>query len=188
MKERDDLLGRGIDSCQVWTFVNITAVAGQRQIVRIIGAAVLFRHDVLYMMDQLAVFLVRPAIFATPASPHPNEVSRGCIHLLSNCRVQIQAGFELEDRNEIRRIDQRLIFGAIALVKRSLVGPFSEIIDSLLNLWGHLEPGYPPCGFGVETAAKRLQKAVQAYRNAHVPTLTRKPCEPVGEWPWEQRS
>jgi hypothetical protein len=38
--------------------MQIAAVARQRQIIRIIGAAVLSRHDVLHMVDQFAVFLV----------------------------------------------------------------------------------------------------------------------------------
>jgi hypothetical protein len=56
--------------------MRIAAVACQREIIRIIGAAVLFRHDVLNMMDQFAMFLVQLAMFATFASPPPNEVPR----------------------------------------------------------------------------------------------------------------
>ena len=54
--------------------MQIAAVACQREVIRVLGAAVLLRHDVLYMMDQFAVFLAQPAIFATLASPPPDEV------------------------------------------------------------------------------------------------------------------
>jgi hypothetical protein len=35
-------------------------------------------------------------------------------------------GFELEDRDEIRCVDQRLIFRAFAVTERSLVGPLGQ--------------------------------------------------------------
>ena len=76
----------------------------------VIGAAVLFRYDVLNMMDQFAMFLAQPAIFATLASPQTDEAPRWRIYLLLNVRLEILPGFEFEDRDEIRCVDQRLIF------------------------------------------------------------------------------
>jgi hypothetical protein len=55
-------------------------MACQRQIIRVIGAAMLLRHDVFNMMDQLAILLVQPAIFETFGSPPPDEVPRRRIH------------------------------------------------------------------------------------------------------------
>ena len=90
--------------------MQIAAMACQRQIIRIIGAAMLLRHYMFDVMDQLAVFLVQAAIFAALASPPPDEVARRRIHLLLNVRVQMLPGFELEDRDEIGCVDQGLIF------------------------------------------------------------------------------
>ena len=67
--------------------------------------------------------------------------------------VQIPPGFELEDRDEIRRVDQRLIFRALAIAKRALVGALSERIDPFLNRQGNLQIHYPACGLRVEAAA-----------------------------------
>jgi hypothetical protein len=64
--------------------MQIRAVARQCEIIWIIGAAVLSRDDVLNMMDQSAMFLLQPAVFATLASPPPNEVPRRRIHLPLN--------------------------------------------------------------------------------------------------------
>jgi hypothetical protein len=128
-------------------------VACQREVIRVLGAAVLLRHDVLYMMDQFGMFLAQPAIFATLASPPPDEVPRRRIHLLLNLRVQIPLGFELEDRDEIRCVDQRLIFRALAIAKGALVGALSEGIDSFLNRRGDPQIDYSACGLRVETAA-----------------------------------
>ena len=158
--------------------MQIAAVACQREVIRVLGAAVLLRHDVLYMMDQFGMFLAQPAIFATLASPPPDEVPRRRIHLLLNLRVQIPLGFELEDRDEIRCVDQRLIFRAFAIAKRALVGAPSERIDSFLNWRGNLQIDYSACGLAVETAAQRLQKAIQPNCSAHVLTLTRSTVPP----------
>jgi hypothetical protein len=117
MKEGHDLLGQRIDSSEVWTLMEIAAVASQRQVVWIIGAAVLLGYDVFHMMDEFAVFLVQPAIFATLASPEPNEFPSDCVHLLLNRRFQKHSGFQLEYRNEIRRVNQCLIFSAFAIVE-----------------------------------------------------------------------
>ena len=72
MKEAHNLFSPGIDSSQVRTFVEVAAVACQREIIRIIGAAMLFRHNVLNMVNEFAVLLVRPAVLAMLAGPPPH--------------------------------------------------------------------------------------------------------------------
>jgi hypothetical protein len=47
VKESRHLSGLGINSCQVRPFVQVAAMAGQSQIIRIVGAAMLFRDYVL---------------------------------------------------------------------------------------------------------------------------------------------
>jgi hypothetical protein len=147
-------------------------MACQRQVVRIIRAAVLLRYDMFDMMDQLAILLVKPAVFATFGSPPPDEVPRHSIHLLLNLRVQLPPRFELEDRDEIRCVDQGFIFQAFVIRKGAFVSPLSERIDSFLNWCGDLQLDYPARGFHVKTATQRLQEAIQAGCSTHVPTLT----------------
>ena len=81
MKEGRDLPGRGADSCQVWPLMQIAAVACEREIIDVIGAAVLLRHDVLDMMLQVAVCLAQTAILASFAGPAPDEFPRRCVQL-----------------------------------------------------------------------------------------------------------
>jgi hypothetical protein len=55
-------------------------MAGQREIVDIIETAKLLRNDVLDVMEQFTVPLVKRTIFATLASPFTHESPRSCIH------------------------------------------------------------------------------------------------------------
>ena len=84
VEQRHDLLSPRINPRKIRALMQIRAVARQCEIIRIIGAAVLSRDDVLNMMDQSAMFLLQPAVFATLASPPPNEVPRRRIHLPLN--------------------------------------------------------------------------------------------------------
>lgn len=76
-------------TCEVRAFVQIAALASQRQITFIIGAAVYSGRDVFDMMPQAAMFLMQTTIFATVASPLPDKGPRRGIHLLLNIRVQV---------------------------------------------------------------------------------------------------
>ena len=143
-------------------------MACQRQIIRVIGPTMLLRHDVFNMMVQLAIFLVQPAIFATFGSPPPDQIPRRRIHLLLDLRVQMLPRLELEDRDKIRCVNQGLIFQAFVIGKRAVVGQLSEHIDPFLDRCGNLQLDYPACGFSVETAAQRLQEAIQSSCSAHV--------------------
>lgn len=80
MKEPYDLIGLGIDSCQVGAFAQIAAVACQCQVVRIVRAAVLLCNDVLDVMRELAVLLVQATIFTPLVGPTADEVTRWHIH------------------------------------------------------------------------------------------------------------
>jgi hypothetical protein len=54
--------------------MQIATMTGQSEITGIIGAAVLFCHNMFNVIDHFAMFLVQPAVFATLASPKPYEV------------------------------------------------------------------------------------------------------------------
>ncbi len=111
----------------------------------------LLRHDMFNMMEQPAIPLVQPAVFAVFRSAPPGETPRRQIHWLSNVRFQMLTGFELEDRDEIRSVNQGLIFQPFVTRKRAVIGPLSERIDSFLDRCGKLQLDYPACGFLVET-------------------------------------
>ena len=89
MKKGHHLPRPRVDTCQIRAFVQIAAVARQREIISIIRAPVLLSHDVFNMVREAALLLVQTAIFATPASPQPDEVPRRRIHLLLNLRFQM---------------------------------------------------------------------------------------------------
>ena len=99
------------------------------------------------------MFLVQPAVLTALARPPPNQVACSRIHLLLDRRFQMEAGFELQDRNEIRHVDEGLVFGSFALAQDSLVCAFCERVDTLLNGLGNLKIGHAACGLGIETSA-----------------------------------
>jgi hypothetical protein len=55
-------------------------MASQRQVARIVRAAMLFGDDVLNVMGEITVLLAEQALLATAGCPPPHEVSRGSIH------------------------------------------------------------------------------------------------------------
>lgn len=76
-----DLSGEGINARQVGTFVEVTAVAGQSQVVGLVGAAVLPGYHVLDMVRQFAVMLREPAVFIPFLRSAADESTRGRVHL-----------------------------------------------------------------------------------------------------------
>ena len=112
MEKTGNLTCLRVNSGQVRSLVKIAAVARERQIVGVLGPGVLPRDDVLDVMRQLAMHLAQAAVFASLFGPAADQVPRGPTHLLLDCRVKLLPSLELEDRNEVRRIDQRFIFRA----------------------------------------------------------------------------
>src|SRR5262245_49499317 len=115
MKQARELMRLGVDSSQVWTFMKVAAVACERQIFHVIGSAVLFGDDVLDVMRQFAVLLSQMAVFAAFVSTTMHELACCRIHLLLNHRIQAPPRLKFKDRDEIRGVDQRLIFGPLAV-------------------------------------------------------------------------
>ena len=72
-----------INATKIWTFVKVAAVTGKREVVRIIGTAVLLGHNMFDVVGQGGVALVQPAVFATGSSTLPYQLARGCIHSLA---------------------------------------------------------------------------------------------------------
>ena len=71
----------GIDAGEVWPFVRVAAVTSEREIAGIVGAAVLFRHDMFDMKGNERGRLLRDvAILAGVAGAPPNNLAQGSIH------------------------------------------------------------------------------------------------------------
>ncbi|HEY6345296.1 MAG TPA: hypothetical protein VIY49_27695 [Bryobacteraceae bacterium] len=60
--------------------MQITAVASQRQVFHDIRAAMLSRHDVLYMVAKAGRFLGKMAVLGMIAGALPHLFAGGCIH------------------------------------------------------------------------------------------------------------
>ena len=171
MKKGHHSFSQGINSRKVWPFMEIAAVASQGEIVRMVGAAVLFGHDVLYVMDQFAVLLVQAALFATLAGAPSDGFPCSRIHGLLDRRFQMKPGFEFEDGNEIGGVDQRLVLRAVTIAERAFVCLFGELVNPLLYRRGYLEIFHSARGFSIQTAAQGFEETVQATRSTHASRL-----------------
>jgi hypothetical protein len=80
MEERRDLSANGVDTRQVRTLPEITAMASQRQVLGFVRATVLLRDNMLHVVSQLAVLLSKLAILTTIIRATTDEVARGDIH------------------------------------------------------------------------------------------------------------
>src|SRR5262249_53294290 len=149
------LAGLWVNSGQVRALPQIAAMARERQVIVFIGAAMLLCNDVLDVMPQFAVDLAQAAIFAPLAGTAADEIPSGCIHLLLDRRVKPLASLELEDGNEVRCIDQRLVFGAFAIAECPLISPLSERVDPFLHWRVNLQIDDTTRRLHVETPAQR---------------------------------
>jgi ABC-type Co2+ transport system permease subunit len=82
VKKLRDLSCVRVDSGQIGSLAQVATVACKRQVVRIVGTAVLLCDDVFHMMLQFAVLLAQTAVFAALVSTVTHELPRCLIHLL----------------------------------------------------------------------------------------------------------
>lgn len=71
------------------------------------------------------------------------------------------ACFELENGDEIRCIDQGLVFSPFVACEQTLVRADCEGINSLLHGGIKAQFDYSSCRFRVKAAAERVQKIIQ---------------------------
>jgi hypothetical protein len=83
MKQPNDFSRHRVDRGQVRPFVQVTPMARQCQVVRVVSAAVLPGDYVFNVMGKLARFLREKAILATSGRPPPHELARGSIHRIT---------------------------------------------------------------------------------------------------------
>ena len=91
---------------------------------------------------------------------------------------QVSNGVQLQDRNEIRPVDNGLIIGTLLFSKEPFIRPLRQRRDPRLNTCINLELSHASGGLGVQAFAQRIQKAVQyagSARIAHALTVPRHP-------------
>lgn len=79
---KDDLYlaRRRVDSAEVWPFVEITTMAGERKVFDIVAASMLAGDNVLDLVRHFAVILGEPAVLAVTACPVSDEKASPGIH------------------------------------------------------------------------------------------------------------
>jgi hypothetical protein len=134
--------------------VQVASVTRQREIVEIIRTAMLFSNNMLDVVSEFAVLLKKAAIFAAKSRSTPDQLSNACVHPLFWAGVQLLAGLEFQNRNEVSRVHQRLVFAPLVFSKCSFVGCVRQLVNALANLISELHGHQAACGFGIETTAQ----------------------------------
>lgn len=134
-------------------------MVSEREVVQVVRSPVLLRDDALYMMPQFTMNLTDPAVFAPFAGSTANELASSRIHLL-NRQIEVLPSLQLENGNEVCRIDERLVLGAFTLGELALVRSGRERVYQLLDRRGNLKLDDAPRGAVIQAAAERFQQRV----------------------------
>ena len=113
MEQANDCACVGIDTCQVWPFVCIATIAGEREVVWIISSTVLLGHDMLDMKGNQWCRLLRNAAVFTGVTGTPSDkLSRARIHFhfLRGLLFEKPPRFCLYDRDHIDSFNEILVF------------------------------------------------------------------------------
>ena len=86
--------------------------------------------------------------------------------------AEMPLGFEPEDCDKVRGVDECFVFGSLVFSEVALVGAFTEHFDPSQHLWIDLERHQAPSRFRVEAEAQRLQKTVESVSRVHALTLS----------------
>jgi hypothetical protein len=80
MKQQDNLAVDRVNASQVWSFVPVTAITSQGQVVESVAPTVLLRDYVFDMVSEPRVFLMQPAVFTPIIRPASDQSPRRGIH------------------------------------------------------------------------------------------------------------
>jgi len=172
VKQNFDLARHRVDPTQVWAFVQVAAMASEREVFDIIAAAVLTSNYVLDMMRHCAVLLAKVAVLATISGPVTDKQPDSAIHLLISDVREMPLGFEPEDCDKVRGVDQGFVFGSLVRREVALVCAFTKHFDPRQHLWIGPKRHQTPSRFRIETEAQRLQKTVESASRVHALTLS----------------
>ncbi len=162
-----------VDPTEVWAFVQIAAMASEREIFDIIASAVLASDYVLDLMRHRAMLLAKLAVLATVSSPVTDKQPESGVHWLIGNPREMPLGFEPEDCDKVRSVDQSFVFGSLVRGEVALVCAFTKHFDPRQHLWIDPKRHQTPSRFCVETEAQRLQKTVESGSRVHALTLSR---------------
>ena len=134
MEQRNHRSRIGIDARQIGSFVPIASIAGERETGRIVGTAVLFRHDVFHMeRNQRRCQLGKAAIFTRVPGPCAHKSASSLIQLRGLPRKDA-AGLCLHYGNDIDGLDKVFVLGILGGRERSLIRLAAQLFDSRLQI------------------------------------------------------
>jgi hypothetical protein len=113
--------------------VQIAAMASEREVPDIIAAAVLTSYYMLDLMRHRAMLLAKQAVLATISGPVADKLPDS--GLLIGKPAEMALGFEPEDGDKVRGVDQSFVFGSFVSGEQALVCAFTKHFDSRLDLW-----------------------------------------------------
>ena len=89
---------------------------------------------------------------------------------LATVRGEMSAGLELQDRDEVRRVDERLVLGPLFLGEKAFVCALGQEVNPCLNARVNSNLGHAPGRLVIEASAEGVQKPVDCLcgvRSAH---------------------
>ena len=134
MEQRNHRSRIGIDARQIGSFVPIASIAGERETGRIVGTAVLFRHDVFHMeRNQRRCQLGKAAIFTRVPGPRAHKTASSLVQLRSLPRKDA-AGLCLHYGNDVDGLDKVFVLGILGGRECSLIRLGAQLFDSRLKV------------------------------------------------------
>ena len=100
VEERDERRGLYVYARQIRTLTRVTSVAGEGEILRVVGSAVLLRGDVLHVMGKTGLLLAKEAVLATIPGPRADKLPRLGVHqdtsLVARYRLALSLRIEMK--------------------------------------------------------------------------------------------
>jgi hypothetical protein len=134
MEQRNQRSRIVIDARRIGSFVPIAPIAGERETGRIVGTAVLFRHDVFHMeCNQRRCRLGKAAIFTRVPGPRAHKTASSLVQSGSLAREDA-AGLCLHYGNDIDGLDKVFVLGILGGRERSLIRLAAQLFYSRLQI------------------------------------------------------
>ena len=134
MEQRNHRSRIGIDARQIGSFVPIASITGERETGRIVGPAVLFRHDVFDVeCNQKRCQLWKAAILTRVPDPRAHKTASSLVQSGSLSREDA-AGLCLHYGNDIDGLDKVFVLGILGGRERSLIRLAAQLFDARLQL------------------------------------------------------
>ena len=97
VEECDESAPLGVDSAQVWTLVKVASGATEGKVLERVVPSVLPGDDVLYVMRELGMILMKEAVFAATTGPSPYKCpSRGIHRQTPRLAESMRRAFDLK--------------------------------------------------------------------------------------------